>query len=127
MLGPVAAKAIADAADGIFGTVVGRADQIDLAELRVDLQQQIVAIGLHDLRFQRQQQLLRRDLVGGEGQPARAFQVADDRHLAIIGSGGRARHARRVETATDQLQVTVMVNGLLTIPAIGFFMSAPAA
>lgn len=27
----------------------------------------------------------------------------------------------------DQLQDTVMVNGLLIIPAIGFFMSAPDA
>ncbi len=48
-------------------------------------------------------------------------------HRAIIGSGGRAGHARRFPGWTDQLQVTVTVNGLVIIPAIGLLMSAPTA
>ena len=67
-------------AEALLDTVVRGADQIDLAELRVDLQQQIVPIELFDLRPERQQQLLRRNLVGGECQLTRALEVADDRH-----------------------------------------------
>ena len=66
--------------EALLDTVVCRADQIDLAELRVDLQQQIVSVELLDLLPEGQQQLLRRNFVGGEYQPTGALQVADDRH-----------------------------------------------
>src|SRR5262245_58877593 len=45
----------------------------------------------------------------------------------MIRSGGRRRHARRSGRGSDQLQLTFTVNGLVIIPAIGFFMSAPDA
>ena len=74
------ARQSVDAAEALLDTVVCGADQIDLAELCVDLQQQIVPVDLLDLLSEGQQQLLRRLLVGGENQPTRALQVADDRH-----------------------------------------------
>ena len=110
----------------LLHAVVCGADQVDLAELGEDLQHQIVPVGLLDLLAAATQQLFGRDLVGGEGQPTRAVEIARDAHGAILGSDGRARHARR-SAGADYLQLTVTVNGLVIMPAIGFFMSAPAA
>ena len=76
----VGGQAVGDARQALLDTVVCSADQIDLAELRVDLQQQIVPVEFLDLPSKGQQQLLRRNLVGGEYQPTGALQVADNRH-----------------------------------------------
>ena len=73
-------QAVGHAAEALLDTVVRGADQIYLAELCVDLQHQIVPVGLFDLLPERQQQVLRRLLVCGENQPTRAIKVADDRH-----------------------------------------------
>ena len=64
--------------------VIRTADKVDLAKLRKDFQHEIVSIGLVDLRDQRQQQIPRRDLVGGEYQATGALQFAGDRHGCII-------------------------------------------
>lgn len=69
-------------------------------------------------------------LVGGQRQVTGAVELADDGHLRTI-QKRRAYPADGVPgtpaLSGDQLQDTVMVNGLLIIPAIGFFMSAPDA
>ena len=69
-------QAVVDAAEALLDTVVGRADQVDLAELRVDLHQQSSRSAASICGPERQQQVLRRDLVGGERQPTRALEVA---------------------------------------------------
>ena len=56
----IGGQAFADAADALLGAVVRGADQIDLAELRVDLQQPVVTVGGFDGGNERQQQILGR-------------------------------------------------------------------
>ena len=81
-------------------------------------------------------------MVVGTGEVARTLEITGHRHGCIIliadqrataytgtthESGGRAMHVRRILTGSDQLQLTLMLNSFLIIPAVGFFMSAPSA
>ena len=68
-------------ADALLGAVVRGADEVDLAELRVDLQKPVVTVGGFDGGNERQQQILGLDLVGGERQTACPLEVGQDRHF----------------------------------------------
>ncbi len=126
-------QALADPAGAFAHPVVSGPDQVELAELGQGLQHQVVAVRLLDLRHQRQQQLLGRRLVGGQGQVAGPLQLTGDRHGCIISRTRARREAADVQCtsaargATDQLQDTLISNFFVIMPAIGFFMSAPAA
>ncbi len=123
---PVDRQAVVDTTDALLGAVVCGAHQIDLAEHGEDLQKKIVPLAILDLLTEADKQVPRRHLIGGEDELTRPLELVGDAHVAILGSGGRATHARRPAGA-DYLQLTVTVNGLVTMPAIGFLMSAPVA
>ena len=124
---PVDRQAFVDPADALLGAVVCGAHQVDLTEQGEDLQKKIVALAILDLLPEADQQLLRRHLIGREDELTRSVELASLMLMcAILGSGGRTTHARRPAGA-DYLQLTVTVNGFVTMPAIGFLMSAPVA
>ncbi|SLD74277.1 Uncharacterised protein [Mycobacteroides abscessus subsp. massiliense] len=91
----VGVQALADAPDPLHHTVVGGAHQIDLGELSQHLTRQIITVGLLDLCEQREQDFLGGFFLGSQRQVTGALQIADDRHLRIVKSGGRDTHARR--------------------------------
>ena len=129
-----------DAQRAFAHTVVRRPDQVELTELGEGLHHPVVAVGLFDLGHQGQQQFLGGRLVAGEGEVARPLQLSGDRHGCIISRGGVEDWKSEVAKAADvrgtsaaspgatyQLQVTLISNFFVIIPAIGFFMSAPCA
>lgn len=129
-----------DAQRAFADTVVGRPDQVELTELGERLHHPVVAVGFLDPGHQGQQEFLGYRLVAGEGEVARPFQLPGDRHRCIISRGGREEWKSEVAKAADvrgtsaaspgatyQLQVTLISNFFVIIPAIGFFMSAPCA
>ncbi len=138
--GRVDRQTVLDLADRFPNAVVGGSDEIDLTKLGVDLQQPIVAVSPLDLRLQREKQVLRRGLVRGEGELASPVELVGNRHGCII-SRPRPDPWQCAEAAgapsppaapparvgNRQLQVTVISNFFVIIPAIGFFMSAPCA
>ena len=105
-------QTVPDAPDVIDHCVRRAPNEEDLAQLCKRLQRQIVAIGLFDVRHQRQQQISRAGLVGGKHELTGALQFAGNRHWLHLksvaggdgagcnrpGSGGRAMHARRFQS-----------------------------
>ena len=77
----IGGQAFADTADRLVGTVVGGTDEVELAQLRVDLQEAVVAVSCFDRGNEREQQILGRVLVGGEHQMARPLEVGHDGHF----------------------------------------------
>ena len=92
---PVGRQAVVDTADAFFGAVVCGTHQIDLTEQGEDLKKKVVALAVLDLLAEADQQIFGRLLVGGEDELTRSVELVMDAHGAILGSGGRAMHARR--------------------------------
>ena len=76
--------ALLDAPDGFAHSVIRAPAKVSGAELREDLQHQVVPVVPLDARYQGQQQITGRAFVRRERQAARVVQVVGDRHGCII-------------------------------------------